>query len=406
MRTIDRLVFGAVVLTLTVLSLVGCVRSREAVSGLEVLVGSEFASLHGKRVGVIANHTALDSELRHLVDLLAATAGVKLVAVFSPEHGFRGVAQAGESVGSGRDPVTGVPIYSLYGETRAPTPTMLEGIDVLLFDIQDVGVRAYTYLSTLSAALEVAAGENIEFWVLDRPNPLGGEILEGPVLVEGAQSFVGAHTVPLRHGLTPGEFALLVDRERDLGARIEVVRVHGWDRQDAWPLGAGWVAPSPNIPTADTALLYAGFVLVEGTNLSEGRGTTRPFQLIGAPWLEAPRVVDVLNSAGLSGVRFRATAFEPTFSKYVGEVCQGVEVHVTDRATFRPVATTFSLISTIRKLHPELFEFKEAVFDKLAGTVDFREAIVSGRSWEDLRRTMAADLRDFRQRREPVLLYD
>jgi uncharacterized protein YbbC (DUF1343 family) len=404
--TIDRTLVVALGSLALIATVFGCAISTNPTPGFDVLARADFEPLRGKRVGIVANHTALDSEFRHLVDVLAERDDVHLVAVFAPEHGFRGLAQAGESVGSERDPTTGVPIHSLYGEHRRPTPSMLEGMDVLLFDIQDVGVRAYTYLSTLAGALEEAARAGVEFWVLDRPNPIGGVELAGPVLVAGAESFVGSHTIPLRHGLTAGEFARLFDRERNLDARLRVIAVEGWKRDELWPSGQAWVAPSPNVPTAETALLYAGFVLIEGTNLSEGRGTTRPFQLTGAPWLDGLRVARDLNMRRLPGVRFRATAFEPTFSKYAGEVCRGVEAHVTDRAAFRPFATVYALLSIVRHLHPTYFRFKNDVFDRLSGTVELRESIEAGRAWLEVKRELDVELEAFRRRCQPILIYN
>jgi len=382
---------------------VGCGSAPEVETGLDVLIAEDFRALEGRRVGLIANHTAVDNKLGHLIDLLDRNDRTKLVAVFAPEHGFRGIAQAGESLRDARDPRTGVPVFSLYGDHRRPTPEMLEGVEVLIFDIQDIGVRTYTYLSTLLGALEEAARAKVEFWVLDRPNPLGGA-LEGPMLVEDMRSFVGPHTLPLRHGLTPGEFALLVNEERGIGADLKIIRSRGWRRGQWNDSKSVWIAPSPNIPTRATALLYAGFVLIEGTNLSEGRGTTRPFHLVGAPWLDSRGVSEELQGLGLPGVIFRETAFEPTFSKFKGTPCQGIEAHVVDPQSFRAVTCALAVLDTIRRRHPEDFRFLDS-FDRLAGTPALRSALESGSSWWEIEAGWSAGLEAFRKRRSKFLLY-
>ena len=409
-RLLSKRLIGAL-LVLAVLLVLGALVScsappRRVLSGLDVLSRQGFSPLRGRGVGLITNHSAVDEGLRHLVDVVSEAEGVDLVAIFAPEHGVRGLAEAGDKLGDSRDPRTGVPVYSLYGTVRKPTPAMLEGIDTLVFDIQDIGVRTYTYMSTLLACMEAAADSGIELWVLDRPNPLGGDVLEGPVLEEPFRSFVGPHRVPLRHGMTAGEFALMVNVERDIGARLRVIPARGWRRQPVSPEDEGrWVAPSPNIPTPQTALIYAGFVLMEGTNLSEGRGTTRPFRVFGAPWLDVETLVEGLQHRALPGVRFRLTGFEPTFSKYAGEPCRGLEVHVLDPERFRPVETALTAIVEIRRLHPEQFEFRDSVWDRLAGADRVRQAIEAGQDPETIVESWRGELADFARRRRPFLIY-
>ncbi len=386
----------------------GCAaRTARVRTGLDVLEAEGFASLRGKRVGVVTNPTGVDARLRSLPELIARASGVKLAAVFGPEHGALGSAAAGAAVGDGRDPCLDVPVYSLYGKTRRPTREMLEGIDVLLFDIQDIGVRAYTYLATLTEVLAAAAESRVAVWVLDRPVPLGGETVEGPVLEAGRESFVGPHTVPLRHGLTAGEFALLVNGERRLGASLRVVRMDGW-RRDAFfdSCGLLWVPPSPNIPTPETALIYAGMVLIEGTSLSEGRGTAFPFRFVGAPWLDADRLAAELNALRLPGCVFRPTAFTPTASKHRGESCAGVEVHVTDWKPYRSVTVAVALIQTVRRLHPDKFQLQNETFDRLAGTSALREAIEAGTPLEKIVDGWRSEVEGYLTRREPFLLYE
>jgi uncharacterized protein YbbC (DUF1343 family) len=375
-------------------------------TGLEVLEAEGFQSLRGKRVAVLTNPSGVTRDLRSTVDLVAAAEGVELAAIFAPEHGFSGVHAAGEKVGDARDPQGGVPVHSLYGATRRPSPEMLTGVDVVLFDVQDIGVRTYTYLSTLLEVLTAAASAGVEVWVLDRPVPIGADRVEGPVLEAGAESFVGAHTVALRHGLTAGEFALLVNDERRIGARLKVVAMQGYRREARFEdLGLPWVPPSPNIPTPATALVYAGTVLVEGTNLSEGRGTAQPFQLVGAPWLDGRRLAAELNRLRLPGVRFRAASFRPAASKYAGEDCSGIAFHVTDADAFEPVEAAVALLSTVRRLHPDELQFRAESFDRLAGGPRLRETIEGGKAAREIAAEWQEGLRAYVERRRGYLLY-
>jgi uncharacterized protein YbbC (DUF1343 family) len=283
---------------------------------------------------------------------------------------------------------------------------MLTGVDVVLYDIQDVGARTYTYLSTLIEVLLAAAERGIEVWVLDRPNPAGADIVEGPVLESAERSFVGPHEVALRHGLTVGEFALLANRERGIGARLRVVAMEGYSR--ALPFeatGLSWVSPSPNIPTVDTAFVYSGMVLLEGTNLSEGRGTTRPFRLVGAPWIDGEALVLRLRAEGIPGARLQAARFRPSASKFSGEDCRGIELHVTDRRAFRAVATAVRFLCAVRDLHPGKLQFHRETFDRLAGTESLRAAIESGADAESIVASWRSALETYLERRARVLLY-
>ena len=380
--------------------------SARVLPGIDVLIGEGFPGLQGRRLGLITNASGVDSRLRPTSEILAAVPGLKLVAIFAPEHGVQGALQAGMEVGDLKDPVTGAAVHSLYGSVKKPTGKMLEGIDLLIYDIQDVGARPYTYLSTLRGALEAAAEAGIEIWVLDRPDPLGGQILDGPVLSRDAESFVGPHEVPLRHGLTPGEFARMMNAERGIGARLKVVALKGWKRGMAWrATGLSWVAPSPNIPTPESCLLFPGFVLLEGTNLSEGRGTTRPFQLFGAPWLDARRCAAELNRLGLEGVIFRATEFIPSDSKHRGKACGAVEVHVRDPGRFRACAAAVAAISVVRRLHPRELRIEAGTFDRLSGGNGLRLALERGDAPLKIAASWTPALADFRTRRGPHLLY-
>ena len=376
-------------------------------TGLEVLARDGFASLEGRRVAVVTNPTGVDGQFESVVDLIAAAPAVELVAVFGPEHGVRGAAEAGVHVGDAVDPRTGVPAYSLYGAQRRPSAEQLRSADVVLFDIQDIGVRTYTYVSTLIGVLEVCAELDIEVWILDRPAPLGGRA-EGPVLEEDYASFVGPHPVPLRHGLTIGEFARLVMLERGIEMRHRVIPLEGWTHETPFESGRlPWIAPSPNIPDIDTALVYAGTVLVEGVaTLSEGRGTTRPFRLIGAPWVDARRLVEGLRRAGLPGVEFREASFTPSFSKFQAELCRGVEIYVRDRETYRPVDTALELLSLLRRHHAESFRFREAAFDRLAGSASLRAALEAGVSRQSIVASWKDELARFRERAAAVRLYE
>ena len=381
--------------------------SGSVVPGVESFVADPPAAVRGKRVGLITNHTGLDRQGRSTVDLLAAMPSLRLVALFGPEHGFRGTAGPGDKVASGRDSVTGLPVFSLYGATQKPTPEMLAGVDVLVFDIQDVGARQYTYIYTMALAMQAARERGIPFVVLDRPNPIGGVAVEGSTLEPAFATFVGLYPIPSRHGMTPGELAQLFNREFGIGADLHVVPLRGWRRDGTWErTGLRWVAPSPNLPTPQSAVHYPGTVFLEGTNLSEGRGTDFPFEQTGAPWLRADEVVRQMNALALPGVRFESVriAVRPDARKFGGQTLPGVRLVATDRAAYRPVATSLRLIDVVRRLHPTEFRWAVSHFDRLAGTDRVRRAIEAGTLNAELAR-WPADQARFEAQRRGSLLY-
>jgi len=352
---------------------------------LEVLLDSSGGPLAGRRLGLITNPTGIHSNLTSTVDLFHRHPQVQVVALFGPEHGVRGEIQDGVSIPSETDRATGLPVYSLYGETRRPTPAMLEGLEALVFDLQDVGVRFYTYLSTLALAMEAAAEVGLPFLVLDRPNPITGVRVEGPLLDPRFRSFIGYLPIPLRHGLTLGELATWFNQHAGLGVDLQVVPMAGWSRT-MWfdQTGLPWIPPSPNMPTLDTATVYPGTCLFEGTNLSEGRGTTRPFEWLGAPWLDGAAWAAAFNARNLPGVVCRPIHFIPTFSKHAGERCGGVQVHVCDRDRFEAVRTGLHLLETARAQAPDRFTWRASHFDRLMGTDRVRQALDAGQPVDDL----------------------
>ena len=388
-------------------------------SGLDLLVEKRVAPLRGLSVGLVCNPTAVDRRLRHAADLLHGARGVRLAALFGPEHGVRGDSQYMAAVEDERDRETGVPVHSLYGsatESLRPGPGTLRGLDALVFDIQDVGSRYYTYPATMLFCMEAAARANLAFFVLDRPNPIGGLAVEGPALLPGFESFCGVHDVAVRHGLTVGELAGLYREERGLDVALTVIPCRGWRRgMHQRDSGLPWVFPSPNMPTPETALVYPGMCLLEGTNLSEGRGTTRPFELFGAPWLDGDRLARALSAERLPGVRFRPASFVPTWDKHAGARCHGAEVVVDDREKFRPFRTGVACVAAARAQDPrrfrwrtEPYEFVEKIpaFDLLCGSSRERKAIEAGRGWRDLASEWSREERAFSKRRGRHLLYD
>jgi uncharacterized protein YbbC (DUF1343 family) len=380
-------------------------------------------SLRGQRVGAILNPTSVDPGLRHLADLLHQAPAVTLAALFGPEHGVRGDVQYLEDVGGAVDPATGVPEHSLYGKDFAsltPRDEHLRGLDALVFDVQDVGSRYYTYLATMGLAMQAAARRKLRFVVLDRPNPIGGVSVEGGVVHPGFESFVGLWPVAARHGLTAGECARLLNAPVEqggcgFGCDLQVVEMEGWRREMLHPqTGLPWVMPSPNMPTVDTALVYPGMCLLEGTNLSEGRGTTRPFELWGAPWLDGARLADALAAENLPGVRFRPCAFTPTWDKHRGARCHGVQIHVTDARALQPVRLGAACIVHARAQDPgqfrwrtEKYEFVEHLpaIDLLTGSSAFRSGVDAGRSVAELCAPWEQERDAFLARRTPFLLY-
>jgi uncharacterized protein YbbC (DUF1343 family) len=383
-------------------------------SGLEELLARP-GRLRGLRIGLIANPASVTAELAHAALALRAIRAFRLAVLFGPEHGVWANAQDLVEVEDSRDPATGLPVLSLYGKTRVPTAEMLAGVDALVVDLQDVGSRYYTFMYTMLYALQACAAHGRRLVVLDRPNPLGGLATDGNVLEEDYRSFVGLHPLAARHGMTMGELALMFRSELGLPVDLHVVKMRGW-RRTMWfeETGLPWVAPSPNMPSVDTAFVYPGACLVEGTNLSEGRGTTRPFELVGAPWLDAWRLARDMEREGLPGVRFRPAFFTPTFQKHAGRLCGGVQVHVTDRRRFSAFLTYLLLIAHARRQDPARFawrdppyeyEFVKRPIDILCGTDSVRHAIEAGISPRRLVPVWSAQLRRFQRRRQRYLLY-
>lgn len=405
--------------------------------GVEAFLENHLGLVRGKKVGLITNPTGVDSQLRSVVDLLHGNPSIDLVALYGPEHGIRGNAQAGEYVPFYFDekyqlPVGPIPVFSLYGQSLKPAPDMLKnideymrsfdttrsgknpeeemirGVDVLIFDIQDVGTRIYTYATTMAYVMQACAENGIDFIVLDRPNPINGVVMEGPILeYPEYSSFVGVYPIPVRYGMTVGELARLYnDRFLEKKASLTVVPMQGWKRTRWYDeTGLPWVIPSPNVPTVETATVYPGQVYLEGTNVSEGRGTTKPFEIFGAPWIDGYELTRQLNSLNLAGVKFREAWFTPTFSKFAGELCGGAQIHVTDRNTYRPFETTLHTIKTIRDMYPDKFKFQADYFDQLMGTAKVRESLIRGMEVKAILAGFEKGLADFAALRKPYLLY-
>ena len=380
--------------------------------GLSVLFREQLAVVEGRSIGLITNQTGIDRQFQSNLTLFAEHPKVGLAAIFSPEHGISGSAQAGiqiaSAIGKGRQ----IPIHSLYGKNRQPTPEILTGIDLLVYDIQDVGSRFYTYSSTLLRSMRAAAANNVDFMVLDRPNPIRGDRVEGNLLRPAFQSFVGETVIPIRHGMTVGELAQFCAAELNFASsQLDVVPMRGW-RRGMWydETGLPWVPPSPNMPTVETATLYPGTCLIEGTNLSEGRGTTKPFEWIAAPWIDSERWADTLNSLELPGTRFRPIHFTPTFSKYADQECHGIQIHVTDRDQLKPVDVALHLIATVWQAYPDQFEFLKNrgryFFDLLAGTDELRLRLTKQESPKEIIQSWEAEIAEFTKQCRPYLLYD
>ena len=386
-------------------------------TGIDVLQAERRRLVRGRRIGVLCHAASVDSRLAHVLDVVVGCGG-ELKAIFGPEHGVAGAAQDMVGVDGGGSGLFDVPVHSLYGTSEGslrPRPALLEGLDAVVVDLQDVGSRYYTYVWTAAMMVEACAARGIEVIVLDRPNPLGGEVVEGPGIAEGYNSFVGYWDVPVRHGLTIGELLRLVAAETGTDDVVTTVPVEGWQPERGLDQqGLPWVLPSPNMPTIDSAWVYPGACLVEGTELSEGRGTTRPFEICGAPFVQGRRLVRALDSERLSGVAWRATTFEPTFQKFAGRSCGGVQLYVTDRSCFAPLRTGVALLSTLWRLWPEdclwrdrAYEFvtDRPAIDLLAGGPWLRGGIEAGVGLDELCATWGPDERAFRERRAPHLLY-
>ncbi|MBK7972369.1 MAG: DUF1343 domain-containing protein [Deltaproteobacteria bacterium] len=387
-------------------------------TGIERVLGERIGLHPGDRVAIVANQATVLPDLTHVVRHLAALSDVRLIRILAPEHGLWGDAQDMIAVGDERDPVTGLEIVSLYGTSEAslrPPPAAFEGVDVVIFDLQDVGARYYTFLATLAYLMEEAGRRGVRVVVADRPNPIGGEHIEGPMIAAGFVSFVGAFGVPVRHGMTAGEVALFLRDHVGLACELTVAKLDGWRRADWYDAtGLPWIAPSPNMPTIDTAAVYPGQCLIEGTNLSEGRGTTRPFELSGAAFIDPFALVKTLAAEDLPGTTLRPLYFRPTFHKFGGQRCGGVQIHVTDRATFQPFRTSRALIAASRRLWPERFDWRREpyefvsdrlAFDLLCGGDRERRALESGAPIADLEAAWRDELAAFREVRERYLIY-
>lgn len=390
-------------------------------TGAEMLVENEFETLAGKRVGLITNPTAR-VENEHLIDVLAEADRVELTALFGPEHGLRGHAAAGEAVESGRDAETGVPIHSLYGDQRRPSQAMLDSVDVLVFDIQDIGARFYTYISTMGLAMQAAAEAKIPFVVLDRPNPLGGEYVSGFVIDSSLTSFVGKYPIPIAHGMTTGELARMIRGEGLLPGLehldLTVVQMCGWERSMRWQeTGLSWLAPSPNIPDFHAALLYPGTAFLEGTSVSEGRGTAGPFAYVGAPWIRPEALAEALNRRALPGVQFYPITFSPRSisgvapnPKWENRLIFGVRQSITDLETFQPVETGVHLLDALYRQAPDSVRggsfFRSDWLANLAGTRALEQQIANDYGPEQIIAGWHEEVRAFRSRRSPYLLYE
>lgn len=405
---------------------------KEVKPGVEVFLKKHLNLVKGKKVGLVTNPTGADSNLRSTAELFFSNPQINLVALYGPEHGIRGNSQAGEYVPFYVDQKYNLPVFSLYGQSKKPKTEMLKGIDeymrtfdtqtqgkllqesmvegveTMVFDIQDVGTRIYTYIATMAYCLQACAENGINFIVLDRPNPLNGIIMEGPVLeYPQYSSFVGLYPLPVRHGMTVGELARFFNHRFLEGkADLSVIPMENWERK-MWydDTSLPWIIPSPNMPTLKTATVYPGQVFLEGTNVSEGRGTTRPFEIFGAPWIDGYKLIQKLNSLNFPGVHFREAWFTPVFSKYKGRLCGGAQIHVLDRNIYRPFQTTLYIIKTIMDMYPQNFKFHSEYFDKIMGTSKIRKGLLNDLPVEALIHTYQTELDKFAEVREPYLLY-
>jgi uncharacterized protein YbbC (DUF1343 family) len=407
-------------------------KQKNVVPGIEVFLKSHLDTVKGKRVGLVTNQTGVDSNLESVVDIFHDNQEINLVALYGPEHGVRGNAQAGEYVSFYIDDKYNIPVFSLYGQSRkpeagmlknideymrsfdtiksgkVPESSMVESLDVLIFDIQDVGTRIYTYIATMVYCMQTSVENGVDFIVLDRPNPINGEDLEGPLLeYPEYSSFVGLYPIPVRHGMTIGELAeFFNDKFLEKKVNLTVIPMQGWKRK-MWydETSLSWVIPSPNIPTLDTATVYPGQVFLEGTNISEGRGTTKPFEVFGAPWIDGYELAKKLNELNLKGIRFREAWFSPTFSKFKGELCGGAQIHVIDRKQYRPFESSLHIIKTVMNMYPSHFKFHNEYFDIIMGTSKVRQALEKGSDVKEIIKSYQDELDNFSELRKSYLLY-
>ncbi|NPV12164.1 MAG: DUF1343 domain-containing protein [Ignavibacteria bacterium] len=386
--------------------------------GNDKLINEYFYLIEGKNIGIIANHTSVLENGEHLIDFLFRTKKVNIIAAFGPEHGFRGDAPAGEKIESSIDEKTGIPVYSLYGKINKPTPEMLKGIDILIYDIQDVGARFYTYISTLYLCLEAAAENNIKFIVCDRPNPIGGEKVDGPILKNELKSFVGIAPLPIQHGMTIGELALyfndLIEKDKGIKADLTILKMDNWTRDQLFDkTGLNWTKPSPNIVNLEGALVYPGTCLFEATNVSEGRGTYLPFLQIGAPFIDNEKLTQELKKLDFNSVEIQPVQFVPVDisgmsinPKYKNETCNGILVRIKDTESFYPVQFGLAFISTLKRLYPEQFKINERRMNLLVGDEKITELLNSGANYENIVSYYQDKLNQFKQVRNKYLLYN
>ncbi|MBS4192460.1 DUF1343 domain-containing protein [Bacillus sp. FJAT-49705] len=377
--------------------------------GLDLFLGNQFQSFKGMRVGLVTNMTGVNEKLVPSIDLFYEHPDIHLAALYGPEHGIRGDAKEGEAVESTIDPYTGVPVFSLYGASRKPSKEMLDPVDVIVFDLQDIGSRYYTYIYTMAYVMEACAEYGKHFVVLDRPNPISGSVMEGNLLEDGIRSFIGLYPIPNRHGMTIGEIALFYKHEMGINCELTVVQMDGWERQMFFDqTGLFWVQPSPNTTGLDMSILYPGTCLVEGTNLSEGRGTTRPFEYIGAPFIDGYRLAKKLNEQKIAGVLARPVSFKPVYQKHRDEVCEGVQLHVADRYAIHSLRTGLTLLETIAEMYPNDFKFvqhnEKYTIDLLAGTKEIKDKILQKKTDEFLE-CCGEQLERFRKQIKPYQLY-
>lgn len=388
---------------LALLALLTAPVPAQVLCGIDVLARDQGGLLRGKNLGLVTNHTGMARDGRRTIDVLRALPEVHLRAIFSPEHGLQGTLDR-DGIVHGKDEASGLPVWSLYGETRKPTAEMLKDIDTIVFDIQDIGCRFYTYVSTMGNCLEAAAELDKAFVVLDRPNPIGGVAMAGPILDEGKESFVGWHRLPVRHGMTAGELMRMFVGERGIRVEAKVVACEGWSRGDTYDrTGLTWIDPSPNMRSLTEALLYPGIGLLEGTNLSVGRGTDTPFERLGAPWCSGVQLAEFLRELNLAGVAFVPIRFTPTASKFEGKECSGIQIAITDWKTFEPVTTGIAIATALHKLHRD--DWNTEKLGWLLKSELTQKAILDGEDARTIAKSWLKDLEVFRMRRKPFLLY-
>jgi uncharacterized protein YbbC (DUF1343 family) len=370
--------------------------------GIEVLASSGFSPLTGKRIGVITNHTGIDAARRSTLKILLAAPGVQVRAIFSPEHGLAGILD--EKVASGTDPLSGLPVYSLYGEVQKPTPQMLQGLEALVYDIQDVGARFYTYITTMAYAMEAAASAGIDFYVLDRPDPITAEMVQGPVMDPTLKSFIGYYPIPVRYGMTPGELARLFNQENRIGARLKVIKMEGY-RREMWfdQTGLPWVNPSPNLRSLTQALLYSGVGLIESANVSVGRGTDTPFEIVGAPWISGVKLAAYLTQRHIAGVAFEPVTFVPQADWYRGKPCQGARLRVVDRDVLNTSVLGVELAAALYRLFPGKFDIDQTL--SMMGSREILQKIKNGEDPKSICQQWQSKLEAFRRVRQKYLLY-